>query len=191
MSSPIGRTSTERFNNLTDLLNYHLRVHRGIGLGDIYKLAHQSVFGPEHLGEAASEEAIFEEMHSPDIEFEEPLLEPISVGGGACRINLRVACKQGISPALIAEAMQRSMGKFSRSIDDFACLWAEVGDCLRNLQLEFGGEEYEELTRRMREKGFTPLHHSSLYRKYNWPAYRVLMKGEFERLKPLPSSVAR
>lgn len=180
----------ERFDNLTDLLNYHLCLHKGVELRDIYKLVHQSIFGPEHLGEAASEEAIREEMDSPNVEFEEPLLESISVDGSACRVNLRVARKRGIPPAVITETMRMSVGGFSRSRNDFARLWANVGDSLGDLPIRLSGEGYEELTRRMRENDFPALHHSSSYRKYNWPAYRVLMKRELDRFMPPPSGAA-
>ncbi len=79
-----------------------IRLHRGIQLTDIYKLAHQSIFGPEHLGEAAFEEAIVEEMHSPVVKVEEPLLEPIRQFEGSGHQEL---------PAREADTIQRSHGE--------------------------------------------------------------------------------
>lgn len=174
----------DTFGNLVELIDYHLRLHRGVELRDIYKLVHQSVFGPEHLGPAASEQAILDEMQTPVVEFEEPLLEPISVDARACRLNLRVAGKQGIAPARIAEALKRSAGTFSRSPEELRRLWEQVGNSLKGLSGSFEREDYEKLTRLASEKGFPPLHHSDSYRRYNRPAYRVLTRQEAERLRP-------
>ena len=181
----------DRFKNLAKLLDYHFRIHEGIQLRDIYKLAHQSVFGPEHLDAAAFESAIKEEMHSPDVAFEEPLLESISVDASVCRINLRVARKRQIAPALIAEAVQVSAEQFSRSRDELARLWNDAGDSLKNLKKGFNAKDFRELTRMVEEKDFPPLHHSRSYHKLNRPAYRVLMKVELRRLMPPSSDDAR
>lgn len=177
-------SAMDTFGNLVELIAYHLHLHKGVELRDVYKLIHQSVFGPEHLGAAASERAILEEMRSPDVEFEELPLEPISVDASACRLNLRVARKREIAPARIAEALRRSAGKFSRSPDELGRLWEQVGNFLQGLLGGFSREDYEKLTCLVSEKGFPPLHHSSSYRKYNHPAYRVLMREEAERLMP-------
>lgn len=176
------------FGNLVELINYHLRLHGGVELRDIYKLVHQSVFGPEHLGAMASERAILDEMRGPDAEFEESLLEPISVDARAGRLNLRVARKRGIAPARIAEGLRRSAGKFSRSADEMSRLWEEIGNSLEELSENFSREDYEELTRSVSEEGLPPLHHSKSYKEYNRPAYRVLTREEAERLtQPLPA----
>jgi hypothetical protein len=175
----------DTFGNLVELITYHLHLHKGVELRDIYKLIHQSVFGPEHLGAGASERAILEESNSPGVEFEEPLLEPISVDASACRLNLRVARTRGIAPPSIAQALRRSAGKFSRSPDELDRLWEEVGNSLKGLSGGFGREDYEKLTRLVSEKDFPPLHHSGSYRKYNRPAYRVLVREEAGRLMPL------
>ena len=173
----------KRFNDLTELVNYHLGLHKGIELRDIYKLLHQSVFGPEHLGEGASESAIAEEMQSAEeVGFEEPLLEPISIDAGACRINLRAARGLDIPASLIAEAMRLSAKTFVGDQNTFDLLWREVEENLGKLSAEFDVENYRKLTRSMTEKEFPPLHHSDPYRDQNRPAYRVLKRDELERL---------
>jgi hypothetical protein len=174
--------SMERFKNLAELINYHLDLHEGVELRDIYKLIHQSVFGPEHLDEGVSEDAIADEMDSAAGGIEEPLLEPISIDASACRINLRAAKRQGITPGIIADAMRQSMNEFSRDHAELVRSWAELGDFLTELHREFRRESFEELTRFAEEKGYPALHHSPSYRERNRPAYRVLMKRELERL---------
>jgi len=178
---------TTPFRSLTELINYHLRMHKGVELRDIYKLLHQSVFGPEHLGEGVSKESIAKEMDEADTGFEEPLLEPISVDGDACRINLRAAKRMGIAPALIERAIRESATKFTGKTVRLSQLWSEVGSTLDELSTEFNGEDFEQLTGVLREKGFPPFHHSSSYRESNRPAYRVLMRHVLEGLTPLPT----
>ncbi len=179
---------TTKFLSLTELINYHLRAHNGVELRDIYKLLHQSVFGPEHLGEGVSKESIAEEMDEADVGFEGPLLEPISVDGDACRINLRAAKRLGIAPVVIEKAIRESAPKFNGQTGKLSQLWSEVGSTLDELSTEFNGEDFEQLTGVLREKGFPPFHHSSSYRESNRPAYRVLMLHVLEGLTPLPAS---
>lgn len=181
---------TERFGDLTELINYHLGLHDGVELRDIYKLLHQSVFGPGHLGEGASESAIAEEMQSAEgVGFEEPLIEPVSIDATACRINLRPARRQGISALVIAEAMSLSAEKFACDRDEMARLWRDAGKSMDAFIKEFAMEDFEELTALAKKEGFPALHHSSSYREINRPAYRVLIGRKLERLmRGLPAS---
>ncbi|UCD58102.1 MAG: hypothetical protein JSV16_03015, partial [Candidatus Hydrogenedentota bacterium] len=96
--------------------------------------------------------------------------------------NLRPAGKRGFAPSLIAEAVRQSVEKFSRDTDALSHLWCDVKGSLKNLPKQFSEEECERLTRLVREKGFPPLHHSHSYRKFNRPAYRVVIRQELERL---------
>jgi hypothetical protein len=172
-----------QFNDLTELVNYHLDLHKDAELRDLYKLVHQSVFGPEHLGEGASENAIAEEMKgAEDVGFEEPLLEPISIDAGACRVNLSTAREQSIPASLLAEAMRSSAPIFAGDQSEFALRWRELGDCLEQLARKFDIQDYRKLTSAMAEKEFPPLHHSGPYREQNRPAYRVLKRDQLERL---------
>jgi len=181
----------EQFKNLAELIDHHFRLHGDMQLRDIYKMMHQSVFGPEHLDAASCESAIKEEMHSADVAFEEPLLEPISVDASACRVNLRVARTRRLSPALVAEAVRLSVSGFSRSRDELSRLWNETGDVLERTRKEFRIEDFDELTRVLKEQGFPPLHHSGAYRERNRPAYRVLLREKLQRLMRPSSGGAR
>lgn len=175
-------TSTERFRDLTELINYHLSMHGGVGLRDIYKLIHQSVFGPEHFAEGAMEGVIAEESLTPPLETEEPLVEPISLDGTVCRVNLRTARRMGVAPSLVAEAMRESSKGFSGERSEMSRQWEETGKYLGALSGEFADKDFEKLSRLAKEKGFPPFHHSDSYRKLNRPAYRVLIREELERL---------
>jgi len=174
--------SNKRFADLAGLINYHLGIHDGVELRDIYKLLHQSVFGPEHLGKGMEASAIEREMRGPAVEWEEPLLEPISVDGRACRVNLRVAARLGVAPSIIAEAVRSSASTFGRDRGELARLWKRVGESLDALSKRFGEKDFERLTALVNEKGFPPFHHSSGYRELNRPAYRVILGREMERV---------
>lgn len=156
-------------------------------LRDIYKLAHQSVFGPEHLGEYMSEEAILEEMRSPKSDITEPLLEPIALRFSSCRINLRTAARMDIAPVRIAKALHASITHFSRSRTKFLRLWMDVGIVLERIEEIFPPDEFKTFTSTMSEKEFPPLHHSASYRRHNRPAYRVLAREGLRCIMPLSS----
>ena len=178
-----------QFDNLIQVINYHIRIHRGFELRDAYKLIHQSIFGPEHLGEGIQADAIAEEMDNAGIESEESLLEPISIDTSACRINLRTARRVEVAPGIIAEAVRKSAGKFSRDYAELSRLWHEVGTSLDDLSGGFSPGDYEKLTRLLGEEDYPPVHHSALYRERNRPAYRVVLRGELQLLMPdLPAS---
>ncbi|RJP69151.1 MAG: hypothetical protein C4532_11305 [Candidatus Abyssobacteria bacterium SURF_17] len=170
--------------SLANLVNYHLRLHGGMELIDIYKLAYQSVFGPEHLFHAPMTHDILREMQTPGVTFAEPLLEPISPSDNACRVNLRTARRQGITHQIVEEAVRNSARQFSRSQNTLCRLWSEIGNSLESLEKRFNAEDFSRLTQFLQANGFAPLHHSSAYRRMNRPAYRVLMKDELERLMP-------
>lgn len=152
-------------------------------------MIHQSVFGPEHLGAGISKEAIRQEMHDSQTNIDEPLLVPISVDAGICRINLRTANKLKADHATIAEAVRKSARRFSRDPEELCRLWGEIRNFMDELPRGFGREDYEKLTQSLREKGYLELHHSLSYREANRPAYRVLFRNELELLTPdLPAS---
>ncbi len=174
----------KKFNSLTELINYHISRHEGFELDDVYKLLHQSVFGPEHLGEGVSEHAIARETNDAGIEPGEPLLEPISTNRDSCRINLRAVKRLGISPAIVARAMKESASRFSRDRGELSRLWDEVGASLNELTGGFRRKDFEELTQRLRTRNYPPMRHSPAYRERNRPAYRVVLRSELELLMP-------
>ncbi len=169
-----------------DLITFHLELHKGCRPPDIYKLLHQSVFGPEHLGRYLSESTIREEMKTPFFE-RESLVEPISVDGGACRINLRPAAQQGIAANVLATAVRQSTTTFDRDMKRFSRVWLEAERLLKRWpRKRFSEEEIERFSRMVEARKFPPLHHSDSYRKYNRPAYRVLARDELDFLIPRP-----
>lgn len=174
-----------------DLISFHLELHEGCRVRDVYKLLHQSVFGPEHLGSYLSEIAIREETDIP-FSGQEALAEPISVDGGACRINLRPAAKQGIAANVLATAVRQSTTTFDRDMKRFCRVWLEAERLLKRWpRKRFSEEEIERFSRMVEARKFPPLHHSDSYRKYNRPAYRVLARDELDSLIPPPRDSAQ
>jgi hypothetical protein len=153
-------------------------------LTDIYKLAHQSVFGPEHPGAYLLKDGIEKEMHSSEVVPNEPLLEPISLHGSSCRINLRAAAKRGITSATVAQAVQSSVDFFSRDQQEFEQLWRHAGAILHLLLKTFSSAEFEVLNAMVKKQRYPSLHHSPSYRLHNRPAYRVMIQNEFEKIRP-------
>jgi hypothetical protein len=174
----------KKFDNLARLINYHIGIHEGFELQDVYKLIHQSVFGPEHLGGGVSDHSIAEEMERLTVEAEEPLLEPISLDANACRINLRAIKRLRIPPGQVARPVQESAETFSRDRAELSRLWREVGNSLSALSCRFSNEDFEEMTRLLRKGNYPPMRHSSSYRAHNRPAYRVLLKSQLEIVMP-------
>jgi hypothetical protein len=94
-----------------------------------------------------------------------------------------------IQSALVARAVRESAGRFSGDRGEVSRLWHEVGASLEHLAAAFSPEALSDLTQFLEDNEYPPMHHSTSYREYNRPAYRVLLRGELEMLMPdLPAS---
>ena len=171
---------------LERLVREHVRVHRGLGVRDVYKLLFQGVMGVGHvLGDREGAwRWLVEEFGGVDVgEFlGEPLLEDVSVDGGVVRVNLRPFKRRGLSLDRLFEAMLISAERIRADKDRFVRLWNRFMELVREGRLDFDYEALVEFDGVVRARGYPPVHHSRAYAEANKPAYRVVQKKTYQEI---------
>jgi len=142
---------------------------------DIYKLLHQSVFGPGHIIQSAdsAREYLVKEMESlgPTIQGEKLYDE---LGDGIVRVNLRPYrdSKKPMDALLLAmiETANTNKGTPRHMADklDKACKF------LLKQEKNKLAEELKELGEKLAVQGYPASHHSEAYRNAYQPAYRIV-----------------
>lgn len=150
---------------------------------DFYKLLYQGVFGVGHIiGEGAGRR-LEEEAASLDLEEhpEEPLLEKIPPDGSMFRVNLRPYLRQTLPLEELYSAMIETAKEKGDPIE-FAEVWDIFNGLVASGVIEVNLEELETLNAELRQYGPRPHHHSREYREAYYPAYRIIGRGELERI---------
>ena len=160
------------------------RLHRNLGIQDVYKLLFQGVMGVAHILEDResawtwlAEE--FEGLDASEL-MEESLLERVSVDGGIVRVNLRPFKRLGLSLERLFEAMLRSAERISADKERFVRLWKSFMGLVKAGKLDYDYERLIEFDGTVMAGGYPPVHHSRAYAKANKPAYRVVQKKAYQ-----------
>jgi hypothetical protein len=160
-------------------LREHLRAHPEAEAQDVYKLLHQSVFGPGHLipdRDAADRYLEREWAGLGETLPGEPLLEALADSPPLVRVNLRPYRDAGGSREVLVDALVTSAARVVGETATFtACLEAAVV-VLREERGEAAAEELRRLAERAAGEGYPALHHSEAYREAYRPAYRVVLR---------------
>jgi hypothetical protein len=144
---------------------------------DIYKLLHQSVFGPGHIiqDENSARAYLLKEMESagPTLS-DERLYEEI--GGGMVRVNLRPLRDSKVSMESLLKAMIDTANSNRGTVK-------EMEDRLNEAHCILGRENKRDLADGLKSladknasKGYPASHHSEAYRSAYKPAYRIISK---------------
>lgn len=152
---------------------------------DLYKLLHQSVYGPGHLIpdlDSATRYLLQELAEAGPTMPGEALCEDL--GNGMVRVNLRPFRDRRGAPAELVRAMAQT-ARVNRG--EARTLEARLDQACR--QLEAGGRaalaaELRALTRAQAARGHPALHHSEAYQRAYRPAYRVVQASLLEPLQP-------
>ena len=184
------------------VLGWHCRHYPLLRPQDIYKLAHQGVFGPGHIiaSAAGARRALLSELAELEVksqkskakrqESDEALFEPIDPGGRLLRVNLRPMFGEG--GKMRDESVKRKDGRSSADVGWLVAalvesarrvkgdpeqmkrrLAAAVEWCRMNLPRQ--AAELERMAVRTEELGFPAFHHSPAYARAYRPAYRVVL----------------
>jgi hypothetical protein len=145
---------------------------------DIYKLAHQSVFGPGHIISSveSAKGHLDKEMASlgPAAPHERAVED---LGGGMARVNLRPFRDSGGSLDGLLDAMLETAKEMAEPGKASPAM-AERLDAARGMLVAQGkkvmAEELERIAKEQAEKGYPHVGHSKAYRDAYWPAYRVV-----------------
>lgn len=167
-------------DRLLDLVRYHVNLHPGCALQDIYKLFYQGVFGAEHLlGDIDMARRYLETewqtvAPNPSI----PLLEPVSTDAKVVRVNIARCKSEGISCERVWHAFLHS-NVLKGDVETFKTVWLEFIDLCRQQRLPFDSDQAVKYLTEMQTRQFPVQHHSEDYRTFNKPAYRVAARTFF------------
>jgi hypothetical protein len=155
----------------------HLRSHPVAGAEDLYKLLHQSVFGPGHAIPSREAARAYLERELAGLAAplaEEPRCEALGGDPPLVRVNLRPFAAAGGDPEALLDELVAEANRPRGSAE----LMARVLDlAVRHLGGAGRGElapELERLAAELAPKGYPAIHHSELYRETYRPAYRVI-----------------
>ena len=171
---------------LEGLVREQLRLHRNVGIRDVYKFLFEGVMGVEHiLGDReVARRRLVEEFGRVDVsEFlGESLVEDVSLGGGVVRVNLRPFKRLGLSLDRLFGAMVVSAERIEADRAGFVRLWNRFVGLVREGMLDFDYEALVEFDGVVRARGYPPVHHSREYVEANKPAYRVVDKKTYQEM---------
>jgi hypothetical protein len=143
---------------------------------DLYKLAHQAALGSEHAqtDRAGVRRWLERELIEMGPGPAEPLIDPISAGGGIVRLHLRPFVAEEGDPAILLDAFVRTAREFRGSVETlrrylrYAVKIDLAGD------LPFTVDEMVHFFAHMETLGFPAAHHSEQFGHAYHPAYRVI-----------------
>ena len=162
------------------------RLHRNLGIQDVYKLLFQGVMGVAHIlaDKEGAWRALVEEFEGLDASelMEEPLLERVSADGSVVRLNFRPFKRLRLSLERLFEVMLRSAERIRADKDRFVALWKRFIELVKAGKLDFDYERLIEFDGVVRAEGCPPVHHSRAYAKANKPVYRVVQKKAYQEI---------
>ena len=143
---------------------------------DLYKLLHQSEFGPGHLLKdvPAARNFLVQEMERVGgPEAEESLIEEL--GNGLVRLNLRPFKAGNLSVESLLHAMEATSLKVRGEVGRLDARLGEACLFLTRLGHRNLAQDLRSLARAQAAIGHPALHHSVAYRDAYRPAYRVVL----------------
>jgi hypothetical protein len=186
------------FLSWSAVLTWHRERYPLLRAQDIYKLIHQSAFGPGHIiaGAVQARRMLREEMAALEVRSQEAkakrqdpdeeLLEAIEPGGRLVRVNLRPMLRMrdeggkrkgrdgGADAEWLTNALVESARRVRGNPEQMRRrLSAAVRWCRENLPRQ--AAELERMAARAEESGYPAFHHSPAYSRAYRPAYRVIL----------------
>ncbi|MBN2356734.1 hypothetical protein JXO59_11525 [candidate division KSB1 bacterium] len=161
------------FTSWPHLVNWHIQLHPGFAVQDLYKLMYQGVLGAEHLltdfeGARAGLQA---EWLSLAKAMDDPIVEPVSIDHSIVRLNLRPCKILEWSLEKIWQIFYLSATTQSAKHADFVTMWQSfIPYALSDLNMA----TIKSFDHEMGIKQYPPCHHSQTYHLENKPAYRVV-----------------
>lgn len=179
MAVPGKKPSTK--DALWELVNFHQRLRPRLEIQDAYKLLYQSVFGVGHIIRSGGQafECLKRELDTIDLRLQpqEELVENISLGGNAVRVNLRPFARLGLEVEKLFAAMKLSAEKNRGTMDEFQRVWSDFGSLVRSGAFGFDLQKFKEFARFARDNKYPVVHHSHAYSRIYAPSYRVAEAG--------------
>ncbi|MBK8465823.1 MAG: hypothetical protein IPL32_08330 [Chloracidobacterium sp.] len=165
-------------------------ANKNVRIEDAYKWLYQATRGGEHAvpDKESARKWLADEWQTLDKPAtNEPIWEPLCRGGEIGRLNLRPFKAGGGKVDDLLEAFLASSRALKTKQTSFVDAWSALGKRLKKRSI--GTLDYAAWSELANEKGsqdFPAIHHSETYEKANHPAYRILTKGEMQKLLPNP-----
>lgn len=167
------------------LIADHISRYSEMGVKDLYKLVYQGTLGPSHLGTDLSiiKEYLDIELERIEADSSTELIEKISPSGDYVRINLkRFKAKSG-NVDILSKAIMLSSRNVKGDLNMMKERWNMICEMIGEHELQFFlMDEIKRFTESVKSNNFPAIHHSEEYRKAYSPAYRVLLKSEWDKI---------
>lgn len=154
-----------------EILRFHLDRYPEMQIQDVYKLLHQAALGSEH---AVSKPELARNWLTRELAEmgegpAEPLIDPISPGGGIVRIHLRSFVAAGYDSDLLLDAFIRTANEYQGEAYLLERYWQAAVEIATFPKLKMN-----KFFHSMQAKYYPAVHHSSKYENLYRPAYRVV-----------------
>ncbi len=175
-----------KYEKLLALLQIHFNLYKEISVQDIYKLLYQGTMGPRHMLKHVDKAHAYllKEWQEVPTHTYKPLLVPVSTDHSVVRINFQTAKAKEITAEAIWEMKYQTALHFVEKKKIFKSLWWKTMELVQNEKIPYTIEQFHELDKKAWDKNYPAIHHSEAYRKANYPAYRIILLTEFEKLYP-------
>ena len=151
----------------------YLKKHPCAQPQDIIKLCYQAARGGEHLlADAVPAKEYFDKEYLETPEKDEPLFEQISEN--FCRVNIGAWKREGRDKDQLFDLFLKSAAEWGRGEDKLSCYLEEADSVISLAEISFTRVQWQECLDKYKKSGMPALHHSSLYRESEKPAYRIV-----------------
>lgn len=160
-----------------ELIDHHLHLRRHMEAQDIYKLLYQGILGPEHLISSPAEfkAVLWAEYDTLGAAQDEALWEPVRPDGELLRLNLRPFKARGLSLDKLIDACLATARHAWDAPAELRKAWnVVVESCAGRRWPLQAPADFSNLTARLEELNYPPVHHSRQYVEAYWPSYRLL-----------------
>ena len=162
-------------NEIIDVLKRHLEMYPLMQEEDIYKLVHQSFFGPAHYINDVAWANKYIKVEAESLEEKEP--EIIYIGGGYYRYSL-FNDEEYLNT--LCDAFVESANNFNENKDGFRELLLLVNKHIPSKDLK---EKFKKLINEMANFDYPAISHSNVYRQNYHPHYRVIHEKFIKKIK--------
>ncbi len=162
------------FEEFKETLIDHLNMYPLMQAEDIYKLAYQFSFGPGHffIDTDEARERIF--IEAKGLKDDNGNINIVFVGNGYSRYPL---VDNPIYLEIVLEDFIKTVKAGKPNNINFEELLNNISGYLKDLKINFKEEDYLNLIKEMKDKGYPAISHSQKYRDAYNPHYRLLRSG--------------
>ena len=155
-----------------DLILQHHRTYPLMQIQDLFKFLFQSAFGCEHLVSNEDTAISYIRREYASLAHISPI-PPDPLDGTYSRVHLS-CLQEGLTPETLGKLFCHSAKAESSGREALQDKLGVARDLIREGQLPFSPEKFEEEHSAWAEAGYPPVHHSDAFRAAYSPAYRVI-----------------